>query len=291
MRFAIAGCDQYLAAFDTFVRAGWKLEKLFLPVSSGDMTNQRAVAAYAERNDAAIQLSRLGERDLSELHETGCEALVAAGYSWKIPDWEPYLKYAVNFHPSPLPEGRGPEPTARAILEKRTHWAVTCHRISPAFDSGHILASEFFLLQPDECRESLDLKVQMAAQVLANRVATRFTELWEQAKPQENGTYWPRAKIDEHYIDFKLPVENIMRHIRAYGPGDSIAKIGSGLFIVKRAVGWLARHNISPGTIVYSLNRTMVIAAPDGYVGLTESEGPLPEALLNKVRRPRQPFT
>jgi len=276
MRFAITATDEFLGVFEAFVRAGWRPLKLFLATTPGEGNPQRSLVAYAERQNAAIQLSRMTEDDLRALRDQKCDALIVASYKWKIPDWEPYLKYAVNFHPSPLPEGRGPRPAAHAILEKRTVWAVTCHRVTRRFDEGAILASEIFGLQPNECQESLDLKIQMASKDLAGRIAGRFVDLWDHAKHQEKGSYWPRLKVEEHFIDFSKPVDGIMLRIRAFGPRESLANINGGCFIVKRAVGWRAKRKFAPGVVAHTCNRTVVIAASDGYIGLLEIEGPLP---------------
>lgn len=219
---------------------------------------------------------------MRDLRDRRCEALIVANYPWKIPDWKPYLKYAVNFHPSPLPEGRGPRPAAHAILEKRGDWGVTCHRLDAKFDQGEILASEIFALQPDECHESLNLKIQMASRTLATRVAGRFVELWDRAQPQGKGSYWPRTKIEEHFIDFKRPVDAIMLRVRAFGSGESLAVVNGACFVVKRAVGWRAKHNMPPGAVAHACNRTLVVAAADGYIGLVETDGPLPSTPSSK---------
>jgi methionyl-tRNA formyltransferase len=274
MRFAITATDRTLCVFDAFVRAGWRPLKLFM-ADFGQESNQKALIAFAERHNVAIQLSRMTESDLRELRDQQCEALIVAHYPWKIPNWEPYLKYAANFHPSPLPEGRGPRPVERAILEKRSDWAVTCHRITQKFDEGEILASEIFPLQPNECMESLDLKIQMASAALAARIAGPFAQLWERAQPQGKGSYWPRLKIEEHFIDFKRPVDAIMQRVRAFGQGESLVMVNGSCFVVKRAVSWRAKHNIPPGAVAYVWNRAMVIAAADGYIGLVEIDGPL----------------
>jgi len=189
VRFAITAIDRYLGVFDAFVGAGWTPLRLFTVPAKSEQANQKAVIAYAERNGATIQLSKMTALDLAELRERGCEALVVASYDWKVCDWRPFLKYAVNFHSSPLPDGRGPYPVVRAILQDRAVWGVTCHQLSPEIDRGDILAAEEFPLQPGECHESLDLKIQMAARRLAGRVASQFVELWRQAKPQSGGSY------------------------------------------------------------------------------------------------------
>jgi methionyl-tRNA formyltransferase len=215
--------------------------------------------------------------DLADLRAQGCEALIVASYKWKIYDWLPFLKYAVNFHCSPLPDGRGPYPPVRAILEKRDSWAVTCHRLSSAIDEGDILAAENFPLRSDECHESIDLKIQMAAKRLASRVAGQFAELWEQAKPQEGGAYWKLPTVEERIIHFQTPVEQIMRHIRAYGSNGSFAHIDNSWLLVTRAIGWTERHNHRPGDVIHTYNRSIVVAALDGYIGLLDCDPKSPQ--------------
>jgi methionyl-tRNA formyltransferase len=271
MRFAITGCDRYLAIFEAFVRAGWRPLRLFTSHATSEHDNQRRVVALARQQGAAIQLSRLTTADLAQLREQECDALIVASYNWKICDWRPYLKYAVNFHCSPLPEGRGPYPITRAILEKRESWAITCHKLTSDIDNGDILAAESFPLRPDECHESLDLKVQMAAGRLAKAVATRFTELWEHAEPQKQGTYWKLPGLEERVIDFRKPVEEILLHIRAYGAIGSVANIGKHWLLVRRAVGWSETHSNPLGCIMHVFNRAFVVAVSDGYLGVMES--------------------
>lgn len=270
MRFAIATIDRYLGVFETFARAGWQPLKLFTIPFGTELANQQAVIAYAEKYKAAIQLSPMTARDLQELQAQGCEALIVASYDWKIPDWSPFLKYAVNFHSAPLPEGRGPYPVVRAILENRDRWGVVCHKLTADLDAGDILDAEAFPLQPDECHESLDLKVQMAAKRLAQRMTEQMPEMWAKAKPQGEGSYWPRYTMEQRVIDFKKPVKDVLRHIRAFGASESIANLYGTWLLVKRALGWVEIHNHPPGHVAHTFNRNTIVAVPDGYVVLLE---------------------
>ncbi len=272
MKFAITATDRFLGVFETFVLAGWKPLKLFTVPLVHPLSNQQAVIGFAQKQDAAIQLSRMTERDLAELNDMGCEALIVASYDWKILEWQKYLKYAVNFHSSPLPEGRGPYPVSRAIAENWPFWGVTCHKVTNDIDQGDILATDRFPLQNDECHESLDLKIQMSAKRLANRLAHNLPELWNQATPQQAGSYWPKTTIKERVIDFNQPIEKIMRHIRAFGSTESVAFLNNNWFIVKRAIGWTEQHTVQPGLIVHVFNRHIVVAAIDGYIGLLEND-------------------
>ena len=273
MRFAIATYDRYLGVFEAFCRAGWIPLKLFtVPLRDPDFGNQRASIALAEQKGASIQLSRISQRDIADIGIAGCDVLIVAGYDWKIPDWNPLLKYAINFHPSPLPVGRGAYPLPRAILENHPSWGVTCHRLTAKIDAGEILAAEHFPLRADECHESLDLRVQIAGRRLADRVARNFGELWRNAAPQGDGTYWPKIMLADKVADFSKPIDDLLRHIRAYGRTGSVANVEGTWHVVKCAVGWQETHEHQPGALVHTHGRAVVVAAPDGYLAILDSE-------------------
>ena len=112
----------------------------------------------------------------------------------------------------------------------------------------------------------------MSAKRLASQVAANLSELWEQAQPQLGGIYWRKTRLAERIIDFKQPVESILRHIRAYGVTESLAYINDNWFVVKQAVGWSERPQHAPGHLAHGFNRNLVVAAADGYIGLLDCE-------------------
>jgi methionyl-tRNA formyltransferase len=283
MRFAIATNDAYQSVLEALLSAGWQWEKLF--ISPGDwLHDDKQVIARALQAGVAVQHSPVTSADLDDLGAAGCEVLVVASYRWKIPAWDAKLRYAVNFHPSPLPEGRGPYPLVRAILEQRSSWAVSCHCISEAYDKGDILDVETFALDADECHESLRLKTQMAAKRLATRVATNLDDLWDAATPQGFGSYWPRCTDRERTIDFRQTVATIMRQIRAFGNLDCIATINDVSVFVHRAHGWLEPHDRHPGAMVHANGLSFVVAVADGYIAITEWSFNAPGAITSSLR-------
>jgi methionyl-tRNA formyltransferase len=270
MRFAITASDSSLGVFNEFLKAGWDPVKLFVFPTQGSLDSNQKVIELAQGKRINVQLSRMTEDDLRDLGESGCDVLIVAGYKWRIGDWRPYLKHAVNFHPSPLPEARGAYPIVRALLENRKSWAVTCHRLAPDFDTGDILAAETFQLSDSECHESLSLKVQMASGRLADRVANNFLGLWNQAMPQGQGDYWPKLTQEELTINFSNPVDTIMRQVRALGLLECLAHVNGVLICIRRAVGWTEMHSHEAGTVVHVNNKTIVVAAQNGYIGIID---------------------
>lgn len=270
MRFAITGVDRSLGVFDALIGAGWTPVKLFtMPVDDHNEHNVNIVHKAKDLN-IPVQLSRIEDDDFRHLETLGCEVLVVVSYNWKIGDWSRHLPHAINFHPSLLPEARGPYPMIQAILREEKNWGVTCHKVSPHFDRGDILAQHAFPLTADESHESINLKIQMASQRLATRVAGNFAALWNDAQAQGPGSYWKMLSEAERTIDFGESVEAILRLVRACGLFECKARVNDTAIFVRRAVGWTEVHHHAPGKLVYVQHRTMVIAVRDGFVGLIE---------------------
>ena len=284
MRFALATNDAYQSVLEAFLRAGWQLDRLF--VCPGDwMYDNKQVIARALELGADVQHSPVRSRDLADLGRRSCSALVVAGYQWKIPEWSADLEYAANFHPSPLPEGRGPYPLVRALLEQRSSWAVTCHKINEGFDQGDILAAEDFPVDADERLESLRLKTQMAAARLAERIAVEFESLWPAAVPQGGGSYWARWSEQDRTIDFNRPVDTIMRQVRAFGDLECMATVNDVRIFIHRAKGWIEPHAARPGAVVHAGSLALVVAAADGLIAITEWSLTAPGAITSNLRR------
>jgi methionyl-tRNA formyltransferase len=285
MRFAVTATDRYLNVFRAFVERGWTAIRVFTTAVDDRMHRTSGVIEYARHLKTDVQISRLTEDNLRDLADRGCEALVVASYQWRIGDWRPYLKYAVNFHPGLLPRGRGAYPTPVPILEQCATWGISCHKVEPEFDTGDVLSCVEFPIAPTDDHDCVDLKLQLAGGRLAAAVAGNFVELWNRAIPQGEGTYYPLWSDAERTLDFSQPVESILRRVRAFGPIESIARINNTTLFVRRAVGWTEAHRIPAGTVVYATGLSLVVAAADGYIGLTEWSLIKPDAVTGSLRR------
>jgi len=285
MRFAITATDRYLNVFRTFVERGWTPVKVFTGKVDNRLHSNSAVIDFARQLNVDAQISRLTEANLRELAAVGCDVLIVASYAWRIGDWHPHLKYAVNFHPAPLPHGRGPYPLPAAILGNASTWGVSCHKVAPEFDSGDILQCVEFPLSPAEDHDSLDLRIQLAAQRLAADVAGNFVEYWAAARPQGAGTYYPKWTEADRRLDFTQSVEQILRRVRAFGPIECIAQVSNTVLFVHCAVGWTEAHQLKPGTVVHVNSLAFVVAAADGYIGLTRWSLVAADAVTGTGRR------
>jgi methionyl-tRNA formyltransferase len=285
MRFAITASDRYVDVFQTLVERGWTPVKVFTGWVDNRVHRISALLEQAKRLGLEVQISRLTETNLRELADQGCEALVVASYQWRIGDWRPHLKYAVNFHPAPLPHGRGSYPLPAAILEEATTWGISCHKVEREFDSGDVLKTIEFPLSAAEEHDSIDLKVQLAAKRLTADVADHFVEYWNAATPQVGGSYYPKWTDADRRLDFSQTVEKILRRVRAFGPIECTAHLNKAVLFVRRAVGWTESHSVPPGTVVHFNSLSFVVAVADGYIGLTEWSLVSPDAVTGTYRR------
>jgi methionyl-tRNA formyltransferase len=269
MRFAFAGIDFLGDVFETLLTRGWEPVKLFSRPCDGIYDFNDVTVARARALRLPIQMSRILPADLAGLKAIGCEALVVAGYPWLITGWERHLPYAVNFHPSPLPIGRGPYPLFQAILDRLPEWGMTAHVIEPAFDTGAIVTQRRFSLSGAETHDTLLAKCQIAAKEISLQLADDLPRLWAEARPQGPGTYWPRITQVQRTVDWTGGILDVLRTIRAFGSIEAFAQIDSRYVYVWEATGWEEPHHYHPGTLVHRHRKHMVVAAQDGFIQVT----------------------
>ena len=285
MRFAITATDRYLNIFQAFVERGWTPVKVFTGSVDNRIHRNSAVLDYARRLRLDVQMSRLTDANLRELTDRGCDVLVVASYEWRIGDWRPHLKYAVNFHPAPLPRGRGAYPLPAAILEEAATWGLSCHKVEHEFDSGDVLRTVELPLADSEDHDSLDLRLQLAARPFASDIADHFVEYWNAARPQAGGTYYPKWGEAERRLDFSQTVAQNLRRMRAFGPIECLAHLNNTTLYVRHAVGWTEAHKLPPGTVAHVNHLTFVVAVADGYIALTQWSLLNPDSVTGTPRR------
>jgi methionyl-tRNA formyltransferase len=273
VKFAFAGIDFLGCVFEALAASGWQPIKLFTRPCDGIYDQNDAVVALARRHRVPIQLSRIRVADIEALSaEHGRDwALVVAGYPWLITGWPGRVRYALNIHPSPLPDGRGPYPLFRAVLDSYESWGVTAHVLAEeGFDTGDILAQDLFPLSAAETHETLLSRCQLAAMRLARGpIARELPARWRSAEPQGDGAYWPRVSDLDRTLDWRQPVEAILRRVRAFGTIETLARVNDNRIFVQEANGWTEAHRHAPGTVVHAYRRQIVVAARDGYVQIT----------------------
>lgn len=269
MRFAFAGIDMLASAFEALLQCGWTPHKLFTRPCDGLVDFNGRVIEIARQCAIPVQHTRITPADIATLAEEGVACLVVAGYKWRVTGWEGMIPYAFNIHPSPLPEARGPFPVIRALLEGRSEWGVSAHKLAHDFDAGDILARERFAVSPNDNLDSVMIRCQFAAGRLAVRLAQGFAEHWRAAEPQGPGSYWQRSSDADRRLRFEAGTRAVLNTVRAFGRVETIARLEGHDYYVATACGWEEEHTMPPGLVVHNHGGHLTVTTRDGFIVLT----------------------
>ena len=131
-------------------------------------------------------------------------------------------KYAINFHPAPLPEYRGCATTSQAIYYQEEFWGVTCHFLTTEIDAGDIVAALKFPLTGERFKTGIELSLYSAEKCLElfYEVVERFikTGKLEGVRKQraDQGKYFSSKYLQEmKEIHLEDNPEEIKRKVRA----------------------------------------------------------------------------
>jgi methionyl-tRNA formyltransferase len=268
MKIAYFGYDFFFACMEELVSQGHEIYKVFTFPCDNKYNFNARVIALAEKVGAEMKTDRPTKGDIERLAQEGCELIVSAGYQYKIPVLSESMPYAINIHPTLLPEGRGPWPLPWIVLKGLKESGVTVHKLSERMDEGDILLQKKFDVTDRDDLETISCKSQMAAVDLIRKLMADFENHWKNARPQSGGSYWPMPTLEEQTIDWNKGVDNILRQSRAFGKFDVCTKFDGKEWVVQDVSAWKEDHAFEPGTVVHRASRETVIAAKDGFVCL-----------------------
>lgn len=129
---------------------------------------------------------------------------------------------AVNLHMAPLPEYRGSNQFSFAILDKKTEFGTTIHKIDTGIDSGDILFQKRFPI-PENCwvgelyKRTYDASIKLFCQTLPNLITGNYQTVSQKLLISKYGTslHFRKEMADIKKIDLDWDKDKIERHIRA----------------------------------------------------------------------------
>lgn len=188
MKIAYLGIDLLHPVLRSLLDGGCEILKIFTCPTDNVTEFNTEVIRTAEENGISYTKKRITNSDIQALSGAGCRLLVCAGYYHRIPVTEAFPM--VNFHPSPLPLGRGAWPMPWIILKKIDAGGITVHKITEKLDAGDILLQETFHVDPQETLVTYMDKVSVRIPDMVGRLLRELPALWESARPQGEGVYW-----------------------------------------------------------------------------------------------------
>lgn len=231
-------------------------------------------------NDEVIDLARsaglrifTSEEDYreSDVAILKTDLVFSAAYSRKILNYD-CASFAINVHPTLLPDGRGPNPLHRFFRDAADICGVTFHKITDVFDAGDIIMSRRIPVSINDTRETVAFRLRFEAGRMMPDLFSSFQQLWDEASPQGRSSYYRRATDRERHIDFGQDSHEIRNLIRAWA--------GVGVFFDLDAKRWLAHNAVSvelshgqrAGSVFERNAQRLVIASRDGVVVFRTSE-------------------
>lgn len=214
MKIAYLGIDLLLPVLQTLLDEGCEILKVFTSRTDNVTEFNTAVIQTAKEHGIPYTDQTITETDLRALSKAGCSLLVCAGYYDRIPVTQAFPM--VNFHPSPLPLGRGAWPMPWIILKEIVVGGITVHKIVEKLDAGDILLQEIFYVGAEETLATYMDKVSALIPGMVKRLLKNLPLLLEKARPQGKSTYWPTPTAKQWTVRNEMSAAEADRILRAF---------------------------------------------------------------------------
>lgn len=214
MKIAYLGIDLLLPVLRALLDGGCEILKVYTSQTDNVTEFNTAVIQTAKDNGIPYTDRAITEKDLGELAEKGCSLLVCAGYYDRIPVTGAFPM--VNFHPSPLPIGRGAWPMPWIILKEIVVGGITVHKMAEKLDAGDILLQEIFHIDAQETLVTYMDKVSALIPGMVGELLEHLPALWERARPQGEGVYWSAPTAGQWTVRAQMPAAEADRILRAF---------------------------------------------------------------------------
>lgn len=224
VKIAYMGIDLLYPVLRAILQEGGEVMRIFTCPTDNVTEFNTAVQETARAQGIPCTLDRITAADLARLEEDGCELLVCAGYYYRAPvsDTLPM----VNFHPSPLPVGRGSWPMPLLLLRGMPQGGITAHRMARDFDTGDILLQERFPIREGETLRSYMEQVYDRVPGMVHRLMTELPALLAVARPQGPGDYWPAPTEADWTVTPAMEAEQADRILRAFYGYECVYRAG-----------------------------------------------------------------
>ena len=241
----------------------------------GQKLSAPAVKSFAlDCSIPVIQSARLDSDTVDNLLSYRPDLIIVVAFGLIVPEKllsAPPLG-CVNVHASLLPRWRGAAPVARAIEAGDAETGVTIMQMDAGLDTGGILSQTKVAIADDDTTASLEDRVAQAGAAELMRVLPAIAKRKLQAIPQNenSATYATKMNVVDGIIDWDKSATSIVCKIRACNPWPVAHSWLQG----RRIRIWEAQvcendsQNDTPGTVVSSTRKQIVVSARQGTVGL-----------------------
>jgi methionyl-tRNA formyltransferase len=260
MKIAYFGYDPLCSCLEVFFKQGHEFAVIYTGQSSPFSDK---VIQFAQKNHIPVCFGQPTLTEMQNLIGLGVELFFSAEYPWKIPIPDK-LKYAINVHPTLLPEGRGMTPLPHLILKQSIYAGITLHKLSDEFDTGDILLQKPISLDEDDTYDSLSHKIFHHTPDLLFAFLSDIDGYYQTSQTQGEGSYWPSITAEQQSIDWKQPTAKLLTTLRAFGSLGTYADIAGKTWVITSAHGRCYQHSYRAGQVILNNKLNITIATVDG---------------------------
>lgn len=272
MKFVYFGYDFLLDSVHRLINDGHELAGIYSFACDNVFNFNNKTAALAQELDVPFTLQKPMDMDIDAFINEGVECFFAGGYLYKIPPVDESKAYAINFHPSLLPKGRGVMPSPTIIMDQPHVAGFTIHKMMKTFDSGDILLQREIALTENDDIETYCAKLVMRAPEAIAEVMGNLGYYWSLAPEQDESeaSTFPAPDEEMRSLDWSTSNEFLTNKGRAFGRFGCLARFDNRQWAIYNFKCWKEAHDHKPGDVIAVLSREVVIATREGYAVLKE---------------------
>ncbi len=176
----------------------------------------------------------------------------------------------LNAHAGLLPAYRGAAPVNWTLVRGETESGVTIIRMDEGIDTGPILAVQRLPIDPNDNAGTLLNKMADVAGPLFVETMNRYVagEIKPQPQSSEGAGYAPQLKKEDGLLDWTMPANRVVDHVRGMTPWPGAYTHWRGKTI-KILAARPTEGNGEPG-VVLCAKKALVVAAGSGAVSLLQ---------------------
>jgi len=257
MKIVYFGNNMFSSCLKFLIDEGHQILKVYKNNDSGSSSVIEKLCDYEiPCSDLEPELS-----ELAELISLGAEMFIVAEYSYLLP--ETNVKYAINLHPTLLPNGRGPTPLPY-LIKSPEFSGITIHKLSAKFDSGDILLQSKIAQSIDESLTTLMIKMYLESVKLLKMLFEDIDKYYRTATSQTDSLYWPRIDAKERILDWKLSNVELRERIKCFGHIGLLVKLNNELWRASHIEVIDYRHDLQLGHVVFEDKSLIAVSYLDG---------------------------
>ena len=260
MRIVYFGNNMFSSCLKYLIKDGFEIERVY--INSPDFTSS-AISKLCETHQIPLLKNKPIREELEYLVSIGVEMFIVAEYSHILP--ETNVKYAINIHPSMLPNGRGPTPLPY-LLKYPEHSGVSIHKLTNVLDGGDVILQSGVPIQKNESITTVMIKMHIEAVKLVKTFLSDVEGYYENAVEQSDYSYFPSIDIKERLLNWKLSTLDINKKLRSFGFLGLILKLNNVFWNAKHIEAVECAHLYDAGEVIYEDDYLLVVSSNDGIV-------------------------